>query len=369
MKAPPPRTIYHLSTARSWRGGEQQIYNLVKQQKEMGLKPIVWAPKESPLLCRLQMENFPVVGYPHPMSINLPLILKLRTFIKQSQPSILHLHDSHAHTNGLLSTLGRPQPPPIVLHRRVPFPVGQSRLSRWKYNHSRIKRIIGISQKVIDAMQICLRRTDHIRKIYDGIDPSALQVSQSGVFRQEIGANPGDILIAHIGALAPEKGFKTFLQAAAKINDRISHPEKIRFLLVGKGPEEAALKKEAHRMGLRNVIFTGFVENMAAVYSDLDLLLFCPEQEGLGTTVIEAMMAGTPVIATRAGGIPELIRHEREGWLSEIGNADELAEYAIHALQNDQLRKQMVEAARDRSLLFTDKTMAEKIVDVYREIW
>jgi len=369
MKPNSARTIYHLSTARSWRGGEQQIYNLVTQQKAMGLQPIVWAPKESPLLKRLRLEDFSVVAFSHKVSINLPLAFKLRQFIKRNKPAILHLHDSHAHTNGLLATLRLAKAPPLVLHRRVPFSVGKNRLSNWKYNHSNIKRIIGISQNVIDAMQVCLRRTDHIRKIYSGINPSALQVGQRGTFRRKIGVNSDDILIAHVGALAPEKDFKTFLETADLINQKINCPERIHFLLVGQGPEKLSLQKEADRLGLKNVIFTGFVEKMSAVYADLDLLLFCPKKEGLGTTVIEAMMAGLPIVATKAGGIPELIRHEREGWLANIGDAAALARYSIQLLQNDPLRAQTIKNAKARSKFFTDKAMADKILEVYQEIW
>lgn len=369
MKPTPVRNIYHLSTARSWRGGEQQVYNLVNQQKKLGLHPIVWAPAQSPLLERLQLEGFPAVGFNHRMSINLPLALKLRKFAKQNNPAILHLHDSHAHTNGLLATLGLRQPPPIVLHRRVPFPVGKTRLSRWKYNHPNIKRIIGISQKVIDALKPTLKRHDQIRKVYSGINPNQLQKPASNAFRQNIKAHPDDILIAHIGALAPEKDFPTFLLAAKKIQEQAPHRDRIKFLVIGKGPERDKLEQKARQLGLSNVHFTGFVDNMAEVYHALDLLLFCPKEEGLGTTVIEAMMAGLPVVATRTGGIPELIRHEREGWLSAIGDSEELAGYALHALENDDIREQMVKAAKDRSRLFTAETMAKKILDVYRKIW
>lgn len=369
MKPTPVRNIYHLSTARSWRGGEQQVYNLVHQQKKLGLHPIVWAPAQSPLLERLQLEGFPAVGFNHRMSINLPLALKLRKFAKQNQPAILHLHDSHAHTNGLLATLGLRQPPPIVLHRRVPFPVGQTRLSRWKYNHKNIKRIIGISQKVIDALKPTLKRHDQIRKVYSGINPDQLQKPVSNAFRQNIKAHTDNILIAHIGALAPEKDFPTFLLAAKKIQEQAPHRDRIKFLVIGKGPERDKLEQKARQLGLSNVHFTGFVDNMAEVYHALDLLLFCPKEEGLGTTVIEAMMAGLPVVATRTGGIPELIHHEREGWLAEVGDADTLARHSIQILQNHPLRDQITQNARERSALFTDETMAEKILDVYREIW
>jgi glycosyltransferase involved in cell wall biosynthesis len=218
-------------------------------------------------------------------------------------------------------------------------------------------------------MQICLQRTEHIHKIYSGINPKTLQVAQSGAFRRKIRANDNDILIAHIGALAPEKDFTSFLRTAALMNQKINYPERLHFLVIGQGPQAPQLRKEAIKLGLSNITFTGFIENMPEVFADIDLLLFCPREEGLGTTVIEAMMTSTAVIATRAGGIPELIRHEKEGWLTEIGDIEHLANYAIHALQNEQLRQYIVKAAMERSRLFTAKNMAEKTSEVYREVW
>jgi glycosyltransferase involved in cell wall biosynthesis len=155
---------------------------------------------------------------------------------------------------------------------------------------------------------------------------------KSGVFRSAYGIAADVPLIGIVGRITPIKNHALFLQAAAQIRKQLPTA---RFVIVGDGEIRAEIEAQVDQLGLREaVIFTGWQKDLAHIYSDLDVLVISSINEGTPVTVIEALAAGCPVVATAVGGVPDLLDHGKLGKLVNDQTPESLAKAIVETLAN-----------------------------------
>jgi glycosyltransferase involved in cell wall biosynthesis len=143
-----------------------------------------------------------------------------------------------------------------------------------------------------------------------------------------------------------------------------------RFVLVGEGPLRPAVEARLAALGLGGLVgLAGFRDDVATILPELDLLLFTSASEGFGSTLLDAAACRVPVVATRAGGIPEVVVEGETGLLAPVGDAAALAEAAARVLREPALRARLVEGGARRVPLFGAARMAERTLEIYREVW
>jgi glycosyltransferase involved in cell wall biosynthesis len=167
--------------------------------------------------------------------------------------------------------------------------------------------------------------------------------------------------------LAKEKAHDIFFQAAKIVIEK--YPD-IKFLVIGDGPLRGSLEIMAKELGLsKNVIFTGIRNDMAQVYAMCDLMVNASYIEGLPMTILEAMAARVPIIATRVGAVPKVIDDQRNGMSLEPGDAVTLASAITGLIEDPQKRKRFADAAyKDVCDRFSDERMAQRYRAIYQEI-
>ncbi|MEY3367361.1 MAG: hypothetical protein RI973_516 [Bacteroidota bacterium] len=297
----------------------------------------------------------------------------MASFCNDSGIELLHAHDSRAHTLALLAVLLGARAS-IIVHRRVDFPVGKNILSHWKYNHPAIKRIICVSKAVKQVMSACIRDTSKLALVYSAADLSRFtawrhpgaRAAARGRLVSDYGLSAGQTLVLNTAAIAPHKDYFTFVNAAEILLSR--GLDAIFFIVGADGGEEKAVRDYIIGKKLESrFIFTGFRSDVPRYMAGADLMLFTSKTEGLGTAVLEAFACGLPVVATSAGGIPEMIAHEETGLLAPPGDAAGLAGQVQRLLQDEALREKLVSQASQRLADFSIQQMAEEVMTVYRE--
>ena len=210
-----------------------------------------------------------------------------------------------------------------------------------------------------------------------GVDASRIVVVPSGVALDELavvrpldlrarhGWPAGTPLILNVAALTPEKGHATLLRAAAALRTR--RPE-ARWLVAGDGPGRAGLARVAESLGVQDVVhFLGHVDDVAAHLAAANVVVSASEAEGLGTTLIDAMALGRPIVATAVGGVPELLAPDA-GALVPAGDAHAIAA-AVRQLLDDPAGAAALGArARRAAGAFGADRMAERTSHVYRSL-
>ena len=167
-----------------------------------------------------------------------------------------------------------------------------------------------------------------------------------GALRRELGLAPDAPLVGIVGRLSPIKNHSLFLEVADGI--AAVRPE-VRFLVVGDGELGLAIRAQADRLQLSNrVIFAGWRSDLAQVYGDLDVLVSCSHNEGMPISLIEAMAAGCPVVATNVGGVPDLIDDHQTGLLVPDGDPPRLAAAVLRLLQDTDRARELAGAAQHR---------------------
>ena len=280
----------------------------------------------------------------------------------------VHAHDSHAHTFAAMAASLFGNAVPIVVSRRVDFPVGGHFLSRWKYNHRAVAKIVCVSACIKELMAPALRDPGKLVVVHSGIDLEKIEPGENaGLLRTEFSISKNEFLIANIAALAPHKDLPTFVKTA-EILEEEGFPA--RFILIGgDGGEEQNIRRMIQEKGLEaHVLLTGFRDDVLQILPQIDLLLFTSKTEGLGTSLLDAFASGVPVVATSAGGIPEIVEHGRTGMLAPPGDAAALARQVKELLTHPALRDELVGNAKERVRLFTKEKMAEKMISVYSSI-
>lgn len=355
--------VLHLSTQLGWRGGEQQIAYLMEEFRSLGLKQNILCPAGS------RMEQFCLDGqfdcqpFARAGSISPRLSAKMARFAGKMGCQIIHAHDSHSLNHALLAYSLFRLPLPIVVNRRVDFPIRW----RFKYTHRAVKRIICDSEAIRKVMARCIGGDDKLLTIHSGIDVRRFCGRKNlGLLHRQYGLDPQDLLVGNVAALADHKDYRTFVDTAERV---LRHHEAVRFFIIGDGPQREEIEQYITARGLREkVILTGFRTDIADLLPELDCFLITSKTEGLGTSILEAFAAKVPVVATRAGGIPEIVRHDETGLLAEVGDSRALSDSVVRILDDASLRRRLTTAASQVPLDFDKVQIARRTVAVYRTL-
>ena len=263
-------TILHVSTPATWRGGEQQVAYLATALHAKDIDQVVLCPEGSVLSTRLMEASVPVATFQSRGIANLQLARKINSLCKGKKFDIIHCHDSHAHSAAVMSVVISRHNIPIIISRRVDFPVSLNPLSKWKYNHPSIKRIICVSETIRTITTPVIRDIRKLAVVHSGIDLSKYQHKNAErKLLAELGLNPTNKIVGNLSALAAHKDYPTFLRTAAAI---LKDDTSIHFIIAGNGPEEKRITKMINALKLKqNVHMLGFREDITEVMQSLDL--------------------------------------------------------------------------------------------------
>jgi len=357
--------ILHVSTPTSWRGGEQQAAYLAIALKASGIDQIVLCPEHSALSVKMKAASIPVEIFSSRGIMNFTLARQIATLCRGKNIDIVHCHDSHAHSAAVIAASVFNNPTPIIVSRRVDFPVSGNFMSKWKYNHPSVKRILCVSEMIKTITTPAIKDSTKLTVVYSGIDLSRYETPITDrTLPRELHLSPSVRLVGNISALADHKDYPTFLLTAAAL---CKEHDDLHFIIAGKGPEEERIKSIILEQNLGSKIhLLGFREDVKEVMQSLDVFLMTSVTEGLGTIVLEAFAAGIPVVATRAGGIPEMVVDGVTGLLADPSDVDALKNATLRILNDPALRKQLTENAKERVKDFSFQTTAAKTLEIYR---
>lgn len=339
--------ITHVNLARGFRGGERQTELLIRELAARGVSQRVILRAEQPLVSRL-------ADVPHLecMPIRKPFALH----INKVRNAFIHAHDGKgAHFAYSASRWAGAR---YLLTRRVDNrPSGSRRTRRMYEKAARVAVLSRAIQRVMEDYSPGLETT----RIPSAAGALAVDVHRTEQLRQAFG---DACVIGHVGALDDsQKGQLDLISAVRMLNQRARG---WRLILVGGGRDEAMLKAAA--ADCPNIEFVGHVENVGDYLAAFDLFAFPSRHEGLGSTLLDAMQAGLPIVATAVDGIPELIEDGINGVLVPPGDPTALAD-ALSDLRNQPARaKELGRQGQQDIVYYSASAMAERYLSLYAEL-
>ena len=290
---------------------------------------------------------------------DLVATLRLARLIRKERPDILHTHTAKAGTVGRVAALlaGR-RGPPIVVHTfhghvlRGYFGPLRSwffrQLERWLA--ARTTALIAVSPQVRDdlvALGIAPRERFVVIRL--GIElGERVAAEQDGrdESRRYLGIGPDRFAVGWIGRMTAVKRTDDVLVAFKRLRDEGVDAV---LCMVGDGPDRPGLEQRAHELGVvGDTLFLGYQEDVAPFYAAFDALVLPSSNEGTPVSAIEALAAGRPVVATRVGGVPDVVVEGEDGFLVEPGATDDLADRLAELARDPELRQRMGQAGRQR---------------------
>ena len=347
--------ILHISSARTWRGGERQVHFLISGQAEPENNVYLMCPTKSPLhgKCKVNIKEFVpfrngAVGYP----MNLIALIKI---CREKKIDIIHGHDSHSHTLIWMAYKMAALEVPSVVTRRLNNLIRDK--SKAKYNHPGVKKVICISEAVKETMLPQIDDVSRIVKISSGIDLSNRSESKNLDINK-------DLVLGYVAAFTEEKDHQLFAEVAL---DLLRRNIKCRFLLVGEGPLLEKTKNLVTEYADK-FDFTGFVNDVDAQYNRMDILLHTAKSEALGTSILDGMKFGLPIIANDVGGIKEIVSHCKNGFLVKGRNVIQMSDYVISIMEKSELYYEMSVKSLEMVKPYGNISMVQKTVNLYREV-
>jgi len=302
---------------------------------------------------------------------DLKALIALYQLLRRERPHIVHTHTAKAGFVGRLAAWLAGVP--VVVHTYHGHVLHSYYSPRTTWLLRRMERVLGfLTHRIItvseqvkrDLVDYRVASPEKISVIPLGFDlkPFLDSTTHRGSFRRELSLNNGAPLIGIVGRIFPIKNHRLFLDAAA----RIAAVEKsARFVIVGDGALRRQMEEHADRLGiLDRVVFTGWRRDLPRIYADLDTLVVSSDNEGTPVSAIEAMASECPVVATRVGGLPDLIADGETGHLVPLRDADALAAAVLRLVCDRATARRIGQAARAN---VAERFRAERLVaDVER---
>ncbi|HKW13240.1 MAG TPA: glycosyltransferase [Candidatus Krumholzibacteria bacterium] len=359
---PRPLRVLMVDSERTWRGGQGQVFLLMRGLAEAGQRVTLAAPAQGALFERshtLDIERVPWRG-----TSSLSSILELRGIVARGRFDIVHSHASRAHGAVAVARIGVGGAPAHVVSRRVDFEVARGPWGRWKYHHG-ADAYIAISNGVRDVLVAGGVQPDAITVAPSGIDLEKFaRVRDPGYLRDEFSLEPGVPVIVNVAALAPHKAQSVLLDALS----RLRTGRRFRCFIVGEGGLRAQLEAQAGSLSLAGLTFTGFRNDALEFIRLADVFVMSSRLEGLGTSIMDAQALEAPVVATRTGGIPEIVEDGVTGLLAAPDDAVSLTAALERMLDDAALREHCRHNAKLQSAQYDYHRTVYKTLDVYRRL-
>lgn len=358
--------VLHITSPKTWRGGEQQLTYLAEELRKKDIEQVIMCPFNSAVHRYCLKNHFSHVTYFKGFSANPMVAFRVFHLCKREGVDLIHVHDSHAHNFAILAAVLTNNRVPIIVSRRVDFPVGDTSLSMYKYNHAHIAKILCVSNAIMDVMRPSIEHPSRLAVVHSGIDLSRFDgVKKQDLLRKEFNISPDTKVIGNVAALAPHKDYPTFIRMAKKL---IDEGMKAHFFGIGEGPSRKEVEQCIEAEGMeQHITLTGFRENIVDLLSSLDLFVISSKTEGLGTSILDAIACKVPVVATKAGGIVEVIQHEVNGLLAEVEDPDSLAEQVNRLIDDESLQQTYVAKGLELVQNFSKEQMAAKTLANYQD--
>jgi glycosyltransferase involved in cell wall biosynthesis len=356
------RTICLFNSMNTWGGGEKWHFDVATYLVSKEYRTLLLSSHSSPLAERLGRQGIP--GYGIRVSnlsfLNPFKLWKVSRILKREKVGVLITNLSG--DMKIASLAGKIAGVPNIIYRRgSAIPVRNSPLNRYLFRRV-ITKIVANSRetkRTILFNNSALVPEDKIRVIYNGVYLPRYSLDVEPLYR----AGKGEIVLGCAGRLSEEKGHMYLLEMMHQLN---SNGNRYRLLIAGEGRLLPVLQKKARRLGVDNRIdFLGFVEDMPAFFTSLDIFLLSSHYEGFGYVIAEAMASRKPVVAFDIKSSAEIIQHGITGYITESNSAEELARWVRELAGNSSLRKQMGASGRKRvEEMFSFEKNREEIMEV-----
>jgi glycosyltransferase involved in cell wall biosynthesis len=309
----------------------------------------------------LQVEMVPCGGRFDPCAIR-----QIRKLIRKHHANVIHSHgykaDIYGYTASAFLSVGRI----ATCHNWL----GHSWSMRCYAALDRIilrnfDRVVVVSNPVAQILRRWHVPAKMVSTISNGVEIESFR-NAPPTFKGECSANDAPI-VGFVGRLVPEKGGAELLRAAQLVLRTLPTTK---FAIIGNGSARSEWESLAHDLGIHDrVMFTGVRTDMPGIYASLRMLVLPSLREAMPMCVLEAMAAGTPVIATRVGAVPRLVDHNRTGVLVQPGDVNALAAAITRLLSHPHWSQQLGENGRARvEEHFSADAMARDYLEAYREV-
>jgi glycosyltransferase involved in cell wall biosynthesis len=354
--------ILQICSAREIGGGEIHLADLSNALANRGHEVFAALSPASPLRnCLSSLPSKNIIELPMRNALNVATAIKLSRFVREQSIEIVHAHVARDY---LLATLTTDRSESrLVLTRHVLFPM--HRINRLTLR--RTSRVIAVSHAVADSL--VAQNVFDARKIVtvqNGIDVARFakaKVEPAGNHRPQVGM---------VGHIAPIKGQEDFVRAAAIVNQ---FRDDIEFVIAGEDKSDSlenrrALEKLICELRMEEKIrLPGWTDDVVSFLASLDVYVSPARSEPFGLSIVEAMAAGVPVIATASEGAREIIEDNETGRLVPIGESDAIAATILDLLEHESERLRLAENARVAAgEHFSLARMVEQTEKVYAEV-
>ncbi len=328
-------------------GTERLVIEICKRLADRVDSMVCCLDRRGEWAAELEEAGIPVIALGREPGFQPSLALRIARLIKSNHVDVVHCHHYSPYVYGLMAAMLSNVELVFTEHGRLSDsePSRKRRLVNPLFSLLP-GRLCSVSADLKQHMVTEGFPRRRVQVVYNGIEPGPRPtLGERHAAREALGVPRGAFVVGTVGRLDPVKNLRLFLEAHTLLLAR--HPAS-RAVIVGDGPERAALEATAAELGITpSVVFTGYRQDVRALMPAFDVYLNCSSYEGVSLTILEAMAAALAVVATSAGGNPEVVVHQETGLLT-ASRAHDIAE-ALSALALDgRRRRRMGDAGRWR---------------------
>jgi glycosyltransferase involved in cell wall biosynthesis len=362
----------HIDTARTWRGGQNQVLLTVNGLRAIGHRTALVA---HPLgeLRRRAAEGMELIPIAPRMEMDLSAAWRLARVVRRLGPDIVHAHDAHGVAMAALAlSMGAAaarrtgqRSPALIAARRVDFHLGGNSLSRWKQRQ--VDCFIAASEAIRLMLVADGVPAERTITVHEGIDVEHVLAAPPVNVHEAFWLPHHAPLVGNVAALVPHKGQRHLVDAARLVVQEVPDA---RFVILGDGELREGLERQIREHHLeKHVLLPGFRTDVLGCMKSFDLFVMSSVTEGLGTSLLDAMACSRAIVATRTGGIPEVVEDGVTGRLVPPRDHAELARAIVTLLKDPARRRRMGEAGFVRvTERFTVERMVTATAKAYAEV-
>lgn len=355
--------ILHLISTGGYFGAENMLVNLCTGLRDLGVPCVIGVFESNnnshlAVAERARKNSLPVILIPCRGRVDRKAVKTLQSHLLSQEFDILHSHGYKSSFYGWFATRRLNVSLVATCHN---WTRATTSLRIYAFLEllilKRFQRVVGVSPEVVKILERAGISPERLRMIPNGVD-----IGKNGVETHPKDNN--DLVVGTVGRLVEAKGFQNLLRAGPVIFREFPF---VKFLIVGEGPFRSSLEKLSESLGIQShVTFTGEQSEMARMYSSMDIFVLPSLNEGMPMTILEAMAAGKPVIASSVGGIPLLVRSGETGLLVEPGRVDSLQDALARLIKDPGLRTTLSDGGKALvRRTYSIQSMAHKYAELY----